>query len=62
MTRDNTTFDKQLRRAYEPRYGRRLSDDEVTEIRRNLEAFAKGLLTAAKELRSRANSSPSTER
>jgi hypothetical protein len=59
MTRDNLTSNEQLRRIYEPRYGRRLSDDEVAEIGRNLEAFAKGLLAAARELRSKAsNSSP----
>jgi accessory colonization factor AcfC len=62
MTRDNSTFDKQIRRIYEPRYGRRLSDEEVTEIRRNLDAFAKGLLAAAKDIHSRENASSSTER
>jgi accessory colonization factor AcfC len=74
MTRDNPTFpgadassftkacDRELRQIYEPRYGRRLSDEEVTEIRRNLEAFAAGLLAAAKELHSRANASSSAKR
>lgn len=33
-----------VREVFEPRYGRRLSDDEVFEISRNLLAYAKWLI------------------
>jgi accessory colonization factor AcfC len=62
MIRNDPTLDKHMRQIYEPRYGRRLTDEEVTEIRRNLEAFAAGLLAAAKELHSRAKAASSTKR
>lgn len=47
-----------IRRTYEPRYGRRLSDDEVSEIERSLRAFAEGILQIGRRLYSRANKAP----
>ena len=38
---------EEIRNMYEPLYGRHLSDAEVREIRKNLTAFARGLLQAA---------------
>ena len=58
MIRNDPNLDKQVRRIYEPRYGRRLSDEEVTEIRRNLRAFAEGIVEVAERLYGRANASP----
>lgn len=43
-------IDDYVRNAYEPLYGRRLSDDEVHEIRTNLRAFAEGILAIAERL------------
>jgi len=37
-------MNKCVREVFEPRYGRRLSDDEVFEISRNLLAYAKWLI------------------
>ncbi len=62
MIRDNPAFDKQVRRIYEPRYGRRLTDQEVYEIRTNLMAFAEGILEVAEKLYGRKNASPPAKR
>lgn len=43
-------IDAHVREIYEPRYGRRLSDDEVDEIRTNLKAFAEGIMEIAERL------------
>ena len=37
-------MNKCVREVFEPQYGRRLSDDEVFEISRNLLAYAKWLI------------------
>ena len=39
-----------VRRVYEPRYGRSLSDEEVYEIRHNLRSFAEGIMSIAQRL------------
>ena len=39
-----------VRRVYEPRYGRELSDAEVCEIRTNLRTFAEGIMSVAERL------------
>jgi hypothetical protein len=51
-----------LREIYEPRYGRRLSDEEVREIRTNLEAFAEGIMEIAQRLYGRTGNLPENER
>lgn len=50
-----------VRRVYEPRYGRSLSDDEVYEIRHNLRSFAEGLVSIAERLHKQANGSSENE-
>ena len=44
-----------VRRVYEPRYGRSLSDEEVYEIRHNLRSFAEGIVSIAERLHSQAS-------
>ena len=44
-----------VRRVYEPRYGRSLSDEEVYEIRHNLRSFAEGIMSIAERLHNQAN-------
>ena len=39
-----------VRRVYEPKYGRSLSDEEVYEIRHNLRSFAEGIMSIAQRL------------
>ena len=39
-----------VRRVYEPKYGRSLSDEEVYEIRHNLRSFAEGIMSIAERL------------
>ena len=39
-----------VRKTYEPRYGRELSDQEVYEIRTNLRSFAEGIMSIAERL------------
>ena len=39
-----------VRRVYEPKYGRSLSNEEVYEIRHNLRSFAEGIMSIAKRL------------
>ncbi len=39
-----------VRKIYEPRYGRELSDAEVYEIRQNLRSFAEGIMSIAERL------------
>ncbi len=46
-----------MRRVYEPRYGRSLSDEEIYEIRHNLRSFAEGLMSIAERLHNQANGS-----
>ena len=50
-----------VRRVYEPRYGRPLSDEEVYEIRHNLRSFAEGLMSIAERLYGRPDSLPEDE-
>ena len=50
-----------MRRVYEPRYGRSLSDEEVYEIRHNLRSFAEGLMSIAERLHNQANGSSEDE-
>jgi len=50
-----------VREIYEPRYGRRLSDEEVHEIRTNLTAFAEGIMEIAERLYSRTDNPPESE-
>ena len=54
-------IDRQVRKVFEPRYGRRLSDDEVREIRTNLRAFAEGVVEIAEKLYGRTGSPPESE-
>ncbi len=42
-----------IREIYEPRYRRRLTDEEVCEIRTNLRTFAEAIVAIAKESQSR---------
>lgn len=44
------SLNKRIRRIYEPRYGRSLSDEEVHEIRTNLRAFAEAIIAIAEKL------------
>ena len=55
-------IDRQVRKVFEPRYGRRLSDEEVREIRTNLEAFAEGIMEIAQRLYGRTGNLPENER
>jgi len=50
-----------VRRIYEPRYGRSLSDEEVREIRHNLRSFAEGIMSIAKQLYDLPDSLPEDE-
>ncbi len=50
-----------VRRVYEPRYGRSLSDDEVYEIRHNLRSFAEGIVSIAERLHGRPDNLPEDE-
>ncbi len=42
-----------IREIYEPRYGRRLSDKEVCEIRTNLRTFAEAIIAINEGLQKR---------
>ena len=44
------SLDENVRKVYEPRYGRNLSDEEVYEIRTNLRIFAEALFAIAERL------------
>ncbi len=44
------SMNDRIRRVYEPRYKRGLSDEEVYEIRTNLRTFAEALFAIAKRL------------
>ena len=44
-----------VRRVYEPRYGRSLSDEEIYEIRHNLRSFAEGIMSIADRLYNQVN-------
>jgi hypothetical protein len=50
-----------VRKIYEPRYGKRLSDAEVFEIRTNLRGFAEGMVSIAERLYSQPCNSPERE-
>ena len=50
-----------VRRIYEPRYGRSLSDDEVYEIRQNLRSFAEGIMSIAERLYGQSEDLPEEE-
>jgi len=47
-----------VRKIYEPRYGKGLSDREVYEIRANLRGFAEGMASIAERLYSQPGNSP----
>lgn len=55
MIKKTPSFNKQIRRVYQPRYNRELSDKEVKEIEANLTLFAEGISEIAKRLHSFAN-------
>ena len=44
------SMNNRIRRVYEPRYGRRLSDEEVHEIRTNLRTFAEAIIAIDERL------------
>lgn len=44
------SINQEVREAYEPLYGRRLSDEEVYEIRTNLTGFLEVLLEGVRSL------------
>lgn len=47
------SLNNRARRIFESRYGRRLSDEEVHEIRTNLRAFAEALMVIDERLQKR---------
>jgi len=47
------SLNKRVREVFEPRYGRKLSDEEVHKIRTNLRTFAEALFAIAKRLQKR---------
>lgn len=55
LTSKLTTFPRThahfIRKTFEPRYGRRLSDEEVRDIRQNLVGYAQALLGIAHKLK-----------
>ena len=54
MEKETEEFmDNRVRRIYEPRYGRKLSDEEVHEIRTNLRTFAEALFAINERLQKR---------
>ena len=46
-------MNNRIRKIYEPRYKRRLSDEEVHEIRTNLRTFAEALFATNERLQKR---------
>lgn len=44
------SLNNRIRKVYEPRYGRTLSDEEVYEIRTNLRTFGEALFAIAERL------------
>jgi len=44
------SLNENVRKVYEPKYGRSLSDDEVYEIRTNLRNFAEAIISIAERL------------
>ena len=50
-----------VRRVYEPKYGRPLSDEEVCEIKHNLRSFAEGIMSIAQRLYGRVDNLPEDE-
>jgi len=60
-TETENEINAEVRRVYEPRYGRSLSDDEVYEIRHNLRAFAEALMSIAERLYGRSDNLPEDE-
>jgi len=47
---DEELINTEVRKLYEPRYGKSLTDDEVEEIRTNLRSFAEGITEIARGL------------
>jgi len=47
------SMNNRIRKVYEPRYGRSLSDEEVHEIRTNLRTFAEALFAIEERLQRR---------
>ncbi len=60
METDNE-INAHVRRIYEPRYGRSLSDEEVYEIRHNLRSFAEGIMSIAERLYGGTDNPPKDE-
>ncbi len=47
------SLNENVREIFEPRYGRKLSDEEVYEIRTNLRTFAEAIITISERLQKR---------